>query len=46
MQVALIALKVKAFLNNRQRKREGHKVQENDIAKHKNHTISNRLWDR
>jgi len=37
--VALIALKVKAFLNNRQRKKDGQSVQEVDITKHKNDVI-------
>jgi len=37
--IALIALKAKAFLNNRQRKRDGHKVQDVDITKHKNDVI-------
>ncbi|WP_345948980.1 hypothetical protein ABDD95_19220 [Mucilaginibacter sp. PAMB04274] len=32
---ALIVLKVKAFLNNRQRKAEGQQIQQNDIDKHK-----------
>lgn len=34
-ELALITLKVKAYLNNVQRKEEGHKIQENDIVKHK-----------
>jgi hypothetical protein len=37
--VALIALKAKAFLNNRQRKRDGQPVQDIDITKHKNDVI-------
>lgn len=32
---ALIVLKVKAYLNNLQRKAEGHQIQSNDIEKHK-----------
>jgi len=36
---ALICLKAKAFLNNRQRKIDGHKVQEDDISKHRNDII-------
>jgi DNA-binding ferritin-like protein (Dps family) len=37
--VALIALKAKAFLNNRRRKEEGQSVQEVDIAKHRNDVV-------
>jgi hypothetical protein len=37
--IALIALKAKAFLNNRQRKSEGQIVHEEDITKHKNDVI-------
>ncbi|HEY4109787.1 hypothetical protein [Puia sp.] len=37
--IALIALKAKAFLNNLQRKQAGQKVQEDDITKHKNDVI-------
>jgi hypothetical protein len=37
--IALIALKAKAFLNNRERKQEGQNVQEFDIAKHRNDVI-------
>ncbi|MES2651090.1 MAG: hypothetical protein V4663_05085 [Bacteroidota bacterium] len=32
---ALIVLKIKAYLNNLQRKAEGHEIQSNDIEKHK-----------
>jgi len=38
-ELALICLKVKAFLNNRQRKAEGHHLQTNDIEKHKKDVI-------
>lgn len=37
--IALIALKAKAFLNNWERKRNGHPVQEVDITKHRNDVI-------
>ena len=37
--IALIVLKVKAFLNNRKRKEEGQKVQEEDIEKHRRDVI-------
>ena len=37
--IALIVLKAKAFLNNRQRKEEGIQVQSVDIQKHKNDVI-------
>jgi FlaA1/EpsC-like NDP-sugar epimerase len=38
-EVALICLKARAFLNNRQRKIDGQDVQEVDIVKHKNDVI-------
>lgn len=38
-EAALICLKARAFLNNRQRKIDGHDVQEVDIVKHKNDVI-------
>ena len=38
-EIALMALKIKAFLNNRQRKQDGQTVQEVDIAKHRNDVI-------
>jgi len=38
-EVALIALKAKAFLNNRARKQAGQEVQEDDIIKHKKDII-------
>ncbi|MDB5089725.1 MAG: hypothetical protein JWR09_3719 [Mucilaginibacter sp.] len=34
-ELALITLKAKAYLNNLQRKAEGHEIRENDITKHK-----------
>lgn len=37
--IALIVLKAKAFLNNRQRAEEGQKVQEDDILKHRRDVI-------
>jgi hypothetical protein len=37
--VALIVLKAKAFLNNLARKKEGHKVQDDDIDKHRKDVI-------
>jgi hypothetical protein len=37
--IALIVMKAKAFLNNRQRKEEGMQVQNVDIQKHKNDVI-------
>lgn len=37
--IALIALKTRAFLNNRQRKAEGQEVHEVDISKHRNDVI-------
>jgi hypothetical protein len=37
--IALIALKTRAFLNNRQRKAEGQTVHEVDISKHRNDVI-------
>jgi hypothetical protein len=37
--IALIALKTRAFLNNRQRKAEGQDVHEVDISKHRNDVI-------
>ena len=33
---ALIVLKTKAYLNNRERKKKGHRVYQDDIDKHKN----------
>lgn len=38
-EIALIVLKAKAFLNNRQRAAEGQKVQEDDIVKHRKDVI-------
>lgn len=38
-EIALICLKARAFLNNRQRRVEGQVVQEVDIVKHKNDVI-------
>jgi len=38
-EIALICLKTKAFLNNRERKLEGHQVREEDIIKHKKDII-------
>jgi hypothetical protein len=37
--ISLIVLKAKAFLNNRQRKKDGQSVQEVDVLKHKNDVI-------
>lgn len=34
-EMALITLKAKAYLNNLQRKADGHEIRENDIIKHK-----------
>jgi hypothetical protein len=33
-ELALIALKVKAYLNNQQRKADGHVIREDDVVKH------------
>lgn len=38
-EIALIVLKAKAFLNNRQRAADGQKVQEDDIVKHRKDVI-------
>lgn len=38
-EIALIVLKAKAFLNNRQREAEGQKVQQDDIVKHRKDVI-------
>lgn len=38
-ELALITLKIKAYLNNLQRKIEGHAVRENDITKHKRNVL-------
>lgn len=37
--IALIALKAKAFLNNKKRKEEGEKVQDDDIDKHRKDVV-------